>query len=156
MFLLVTSEKSGVIKGESIDQDFKDQIDIFAWSWGMRSQTAIGGGAAGKTTINQLIITKKVDSASTGLMAALRNNERIKKAVLTMRKAGKHQHQFLKITIENGRLSSLDIGTEVAGSPELTESISFSFEKLSVEYIPQGEDGQPRGGMLFTAETSQN
>lgn len=156
MFLLVTGARGGVIKGESIDQNFKDHIDIFAWSWGMRSQTAIGGGAAGKATINELIVTKKVDSASTGLMAALRTNELIKKAVLTMRKAGKQQHEFLKITIENGRVSSFDIGTEIPGSPELTESLSFAFEKLSIEYIPQGADGQPRGGMLFAAETLQN
>ena len=118
----------------------------------MRAQTTIAGGATGKATINELVIIKKVDSASTALMAALRNNELIKKAVLTMRKAGKQQHEFLKITIQNGRITVLDVQTVAPGSPELTESLSFAFQKLSVEYIPQGPDGQPRGAMLFETE----
>ena len=151
MFLMVTGAK-GLIKGESQDENFKDEINVSSWSWGMRSHSAIDGGAKGKATINELVIVKSVDSASTGLMAALRNNELIKKAVLTLRKAGKSQHEFLKITIENGRITSFDIQTAFPGSPELTEKLSFAFQKLKVEYIPQGPDGQPRGGMSFETE----
>ena len=35
----------------------------------------------------------------------------------------------------------------------LVERLSFSFQKIGVEYVPQGEDGQPRGAMLFETET---
>ena len=151
VFLKVEGAR-GPIKGESQDDSHKDEIDVSSLSWGMRAQTTIAGGATGKATINELVIIKKVDSASTALMAALRNNELIKKAVLTMRKAGKQQHEFLKITIQNGRITVLDVQTVAPGSPELTESLSFAFQKLSVEYIPQGPDGQPRGAMLFETE----
>src|SRR3546814_7721083 len=41
--------------------------------------------------------------------SALRNNEEIKKGVLTVRKAGKSAHEYLKITIEKGRLTSLNV-----------------------------------------------
>ena len=41
-------------------------------------------------------------------MLALRTNEPIQKAVLTLRKAGKGQLEYLKITIEQGRVTSLD------------------------------------------------
>ena len=63
----------------------------------------------GKATINDLRIVKRVDSASTALMLALRTNEPIQKAVLTLRKAGKSQLEYLKITIEQGRVTSLTI-----------------------------------------------
>lgn len=151
VFLKVEGAR-GPIKGESQDDTHKDEIDVSSWSWGMRAQTTIAGGATGKATINELVIVKKVDSASTALMAAMRNNELIKKAVLTMRKAGKQQHEFLKITIQNGRITVLDVQTVAPGSPELVESLSFAFQKLNIEYIPQGPDGQPRGAMQFEAE----
>ena len=81
-------------------------------------------------TINQLNIVKGVDSASTGLMSALRNNDLIKKAVLTVRKAGKSQHEYFKITIENGRITSLDVRTAASnGKPGLMESLRFCVSK---------------------------
>lgn len=152
VFLMVESARSGPIKGESQDDRHKDEIDVSSWSWGMRAHTAISGGASGKTTINELVITKKIDSASTGLMAAMRKNDLIKKAVLTMRKAGKEQHEFFRITIQNGRITLFDVQCVAPDSPELSERLSFAFQKLSVEYIPQGPDGQPRGGMTFETE----
>jgi type VI secretion system secreted protein Hcp len=152
VFLKVESARQGPIKGESQDMVHKGEIDVYAWSWGMQAQTTIAGGEAGKATINALIISKKIDSASTALMAAMRNNEVIKKAVLTMRKAGTKQHEFFKFTLQNGRITSLDVRTDMPGTPEYTETLSISFQKLSVEYLPQGADGQLRGAMLFETE----
>jgi type VI secretion system secreted protein Hcp len=45
------------------------------------------------------------------------------------------------LTIEAG-----DLG----GSSDLFEHVSFSFNKISVEYVPQGKDGQGLGGMTFS------
>jgi type VI secretion system secreted protein Hcp len=83
-------------------------------------------------------------------MGALRSNELIVKAVLTLRKAGKTQLEYLKITIEQGRVTSLTIEAgDTSGSPELFEHLSFSFNKITVEYVPQGKDGQALGGMTY-------
>ena len=63
----------------------------------MESQSSLGGGTArGKANIRDLKIVKRVDSASTPLMAALRNNEMIAKAVLTQRKAARRRSNFSK------------------------------------------------------------
>lgn len=151
IFLRVETAKQGAIKGESRDDKHKDEIDVHGWSWGMEAKSALGGaGATAKASINQLNVVKAADSASTALMSAMRNNDLIKKAVLTVRKAGKIQHEYFRITIENGRITSLDIRTADAGG--LTESLGLSFQKIKVEYVPQGEDGQPRGGMVFETE----
>ena len=154
MFLKVEGSKSGAIKGETRDAARKDEIDIVGWSWGMRAQTEMaGGGAAGKTSMRELNVRKKVDSSSTALMSAMRNNERIKRAVLTVRKAGSQPLDYFKITVENGRITAIDVESADDESPELVERLSFSFQKIGVEYVPQGEDGLPRGAMLFETET---
>jgi len=157
MFLSVKGAKSGVIKGESQDSIHLDEIDVTGWSWGMQAKAALGGGAAtGKATIHELKIVKRVDSASTPLMAALRSNELITKAVLTLRKAGKGALEFFKITIEQGRVTSITIdgGGDRSATPDVFENVSFSFNKITVEYVPQGKDGQARGGMVYQDEFS--
>jgi type VI secretion system secreted protein Hcp len=157
MFLLVKGAKNGLIKGESQDHQHKGEIDVLSWSWGMQGRAALGGGSAtGKAIINELKVTKRIDSASTGLMLALRTNESIQKAVLTVRKAGKSQLEYLKITIEQGRVMSvmIDAGSD-HGSSDALERVSFSFNKIEVEYVPQGKDGLPQGGMTFADQWSE-
>ena len=154
MFLKVEGARLGPIKGESRDASHKDEIDVIGWSWGMRAQTEMAGaGKASKAALNELRVLKRVDGASTGLMSAMRNNEVIKKAVLTVRKAGGTPLEYLKITIEKGRITLLDVQTDAKGDPPGTlEQISFAFQKIAVEYLPQGADGQKRGGMTFETE----
>ena len=90
MFLSVKGAAHGVINGESIDDKHKGEIEVLSWSWGIQGKASLGGGAAsGKATIREMKVVKKVDKASTALMGAVRTNEVIKEAVLTVRKAGK-------------------------------------------------------------------
>jgi type VI secretion system secreted protein Hcp len=161
MFLMVKGAKHGVIKGESQDAQHKDEIEVLAWSWGMQGKASLGGGAAtGKAAMHDLKITKRVDAASTALMLALRTNEPITKAVLTLRKAGKAQLEYMKITIEQGRVMSLTIdggdanGSSSPGGAGELERVTFSFNKIEVEYVPQGKDGLPQGGMKFEDQWS--
>ncbi|MBN9124970.1 MAG: hypothetical protein BGO99_08640 [Nitrosospira sp. 56-18] len=156
MFLKIESARQGAIKGEAQDQNHRDEIDVIDWSWGMEAKTALsGGGASPKATLSELNIVKHVDSASTGLMSAMRGNELISKAVLTVRKAGGVPHEYLKIRIEKGRITSVDVdASNFPASGQLSERLSLAFQKISVEYIPQGADGNPRGSMLFDAEIS--
>src|SRR5258706_5966 len=90
MFLMVKGAKGGVIKGETSDDAHKGEIEILSWSWGMHARPSLGGGGAtGKAAVHELKVVKKIDSASTALMGALRSNELIVKAVLTLRKAAR-------------------------------------------------------------------
>lgn len=157
MFLAVKGARTGAIKGEAQDKQHQGEIDVLGWSWGMQSRSSLGGGqAVGKAQVNELKIVKKVDSASTALMSALRSNEQIQKAVLTLRKSGHKQVEYLKITIEQGRVTGLTLdGGDTSGGSEVLERISFSFNKITVEYVPQGNDGQPLGGMTYTDQWSE-
>jgi type VI secretion system secreted protein Hcp len=151
MFFSVTGAKHGQISGEAHDDKHKNEIEVLGWSWGMQGKPSLGGGGAtGKATIRELKITKRVDKASTALMSALRNNEPIKVATLTIRKAGKTPLEYLIIKIEDGRVVSLDIETsDAADSTALVERVSFSFNKISIEYKPQGPDGNALGSTSF-------
>ena len=137
-----------MITGESLDTAHKSEIDVLSWSWGMEASPAIGGGIQKKASVRDLKVVKRVDSASTALMKALRHNELIVKAVLTQRKAGTTQLEFLKITIENGRVTEVTVEAD-ADVPQILEKVRFSFNKIEVEYVPQGKDGQALGGMVY-------
>jgi len=150
MFLKVETARQGVVKGESADAKHTNEIDVVGWAWGMRAQTGMSAsGDASKATLNELDIVKRVDSASTGLMAAMRNNELIKKATLTVRKAGGDPLEYFRITIQNARITALDLQTSES---EVNEKLSFAFKRINAEYTPQGKDGQARGSMSFETE----
>jgi type VI secretion system secreted protein Hcp len=151
MFLKVKGAKHGDIQGEAQDQKHKNEIEVLSWSWGMQGKSALGGGTAtGKATMRELRIVKRVDKASTALMSALRANEPINEGILTLRKAGGSKLEYLKITIRDGRVMSVDVEAgDHPGSSTLLERVSFSFNSINVEYTPQGGDGLPQGASTF-------
>lgn len=158
MFLSVNGARHGQINGEAHDDKHKNEIEVFAWSWGMQGKASLGGGGAtGKATIRELRIVKRVDKASTALMAAVRTNEAIKEAVLTVRKVGKTPLEYFKIKIEDGRVMSIDIESgDESANPILLEKVTFSFNKISVEYTPQGPDGNALGSTSFEDQWNAN
>jgi type VI secretion system secreted protein Hcp len=151
MFFKVKGAKHGLINGEAQDDKHKGEIEVLSWSWGMQGKSSIGGGGAtGKATMRELRIIKHVDKASTALMSALRSNEAIKEGILTLRKTGTSKLEYFKITIEDGRVLALDVEAgDTGGGATLLERVSFTFNKISVEYTPQGGDGMPQGSTMF-------
>ncbi len=150
MFLKVEAARQGAIKGEAQDAKHPSEIDIVSWSWGMRSHTAMSAaGEASKATLAELDVVKRVDSASTALMAAMRNNELIKKATLTVRKAGSEPLEYFRITLQDARITALEL--QISGT-EISERLSLAYKRINVEYTPQGKDGLARGGMSFETE----
>src|SRR5215475_15421837 len=108
MFFKVKGAKHGQIAGEAQDDKHKGEIEVLSWSWGMQGKASLGGGgASGKATMRELRIVKNVDKASTALMSALRTNETIKEATLTLRKTGGSKLEYFKIKIEDGRVMGL-------------------------------------------------
>jgi type VI secretion system secreted protein Hcp len=153
MFLKVEGTRSGSINGEAQDTKHKDEIDVLSWSWGMESRTDLyTTGPSRRATIKELLVIKRIDRSSTALMSALTTNEPIKQALLTVRKAGKTPLEYLKITIKKARLTSIHHRTDPSDPAQLAEELSFSFQNVTVDYTPQGSDGQPRGATTFTSD----
>lgn len=154
MFLLIEGQKTGAIKGESVDKVYPGQIDVLGWSWGMNSSAAMAGASGGlKTSLSELRIFKSVDAASTPLMSVMRSGELIKKAVLTVRKAGGVQIDYFTLTIERGRITAYEVGAQ--SGPDLNEQLSIAFEKIEVQYFAQDDKGARKGGSTFGTEVRQ-
>lgn len=131
------------IKGEAQDAKHKDEIDVLSWSWGgtQSGSAHVGGGAGtGKVSVQDLHITKFMDKATTGLWTHLCNGKHIKDGLLTVRKAGEHPLEYLKITLKEVYVSSLSTGG-AHGGDALTENLSLNFKEFKIVYTPQNKDG---------------
>ena len=89
----------------------------------------------------------KVNKASPKLFLACASGEHIEKAVLTCRKAGKEQQEFLKVTITDLLISSYQTGGSGARRRVPTDQISLNFAKIEWEYKPQNADGTLGGSV---------
>lgn len=141
--------KIGDIKGESVDAKHKESVDVLAWSWGLsQSGTAHAGtgAGAGKVNVQDLSLTKWVDSSSTALIAAACKGTHIKQAKLTVRKAGDKPLEYIKITLDDVLVSSVQTGGS-GGEDRLTENVVLNFAKFKVEYTIQ----TPAGGAGATS-----
>lgn len=144
----------GAIKGESQDARHPDQIDVLSWSWGLSqpatpgSHGAGGGGGAGKVSFRDLTFVHHLDKASPLLMKACATGEHIKDAVLTARKAGKGQQEFLVIKMSDVLVTGVSTGVNVE-TGAMIESVELSFGKVDLEYKPQKADGSLDAGVHF-------
>lgn len=132
------------IPGESKDAKHKDEIDLLSWSWGESNQGGFaygGGGGSGKVSMNDFHFAMKVNKATPKLILACACGEHIPKAVLTIRKAGKEQQEFLKYTFTDMLISSYQTGGSAGGDEVPTESVSFNYSKIEVEYKEQDAKG---------------
>lgn len=131
------------IDGESTDSKHKAEIDIESWSWGATQSGAHGfggGGGAGKVQMQDFHFTMRVNKASPKLMLACATGEHIKEAILTCRKAGKEQQEYLKIKFSDLLVSSYQTGGS-AGDVIPMDQISLNFSKIELEYKEQKPDG---------------
>jgi type VI secretion system secreted protein Hcp len=137
------------IQGESKADKHKDEIDIQSFSWGATqsgSFAAGGGGGAGKVAMHDFHFTMGHNKASPALMLACAQGDHIKSAILTCRKAGKDQQEFLKVTMSDCLVSSFQTG---GGGGDVTpaDQISLNFAKIEHEYKEQDATGKLTGSV---------
>jgi type VI secretion system secreted protein Hcp len=132
------------VRGESGDQDHKDEIDVVSWSWGLDAPTAfVSGEPTGTATVSELRVVKRVDLSSPTLMSFLRSRKPIPSAQLTVRKAGSTPLEYFKIEMDNVRVNALKVESQ---SLELLEEVRLGFQKVRVTYVPQAATGGAGGG----------
>src|SRR5437899_7190000 len=99
------------IKGESLDSKHKDEIEVLSFSWGATQPGAFGGGGTGKVSAQDFSFVVKIDKSSPLLFKYLATGAHLKEAVLTLRKAGKDQVDFLKYKFTDILISSFSPST---------------------------------------------
>jgi type VI secretion system secreted protein Hcp len=132
------------VEGESSDAKHKGEIDLESWSWGQAqsgSHHSGGGGGSGKVTMHDFHGVMKHNKASPRLMIACATGEHFKKAVVTCRKAGKDQQEYLKITLHGLLVASYQTSGAGQGGIVPTDNFSLNFTKIEFEYREQKPDG---------------
>lgn len=139
------------IEGESEDSKHKNEIQLQSWSWGeeQHGTGAFGGGSgAGKVKMHDFAFTMSTNKASPKLFLACAQGEHIKKAVLTCRKAGKEQQEYLKVNFNEVLISSYHTGGSAAGTELPVDSVTLNFSKIEFVYQPQKADGSLGGAIM--------
>ena len=131
------------ILGESKDLKHKGEIDLESFTWGETNQSAHaagGGGGAGKVAMQDFHFVTRVNKASPLLFLACASGKHIKEALLTARKAGKDQQDYLVFKFKDVLISSYQVGGAEAGELPM-EQVSFNFARIDFEYRLQKPDG---------------
>jgi type VI secretion system secreted protein Hcp len=158
------------IEGESSDSKHGKEIELDAFRFGAiqtgKAVSGTTGSGAGKVRIEDFHFRVKPNKASPKLFFYCCNGQPITKAVLTIRKAGKDQQEYLQYTFQNVLVSSYRTSIGFAfeeGNDSLTADIeagqtgsddwmqydyvSLNFGSLQVQYKTQNADGTLGGAI---------
>jgi type VI secretion system secreted protein Hcp len=120
------------------------QIEIYSFSWGASNPTTVSSGqaglSAGKVSISSFNVMKKTDKSSCNLFADCCAGQHIATATVTMRKAtgtSGAQQAFLVYTFTDVMVESVQWSGSSGGDDTPTESVSFAFAKVAIEYSTQ-------------------
>lgn len=133
------------VDGESTRKGYEKQMAVMSFSWGGSNPSTIGvtgGGGGGKGELSSMTFTKKADGASPLMFQKCMEGEHIKKATLTLMKAGgKEAVDFVKYEMEKVFIDAVSYSGSDGGDDAPMESVSLSFGKMSYTYTPQKPDG---------------
>ncbi len=131
------------IDGEATDAYHRNEIELLSYNWS-ESQQVIhsgGGGGAGKVQVQDLYCSLHSCTASPRLLLAVATGKRIKRAILSVRRAGKTPLDFLQWTLGDVAVSAYHTAAEQGSGLPPTDQVSLHFNSITLEYRPQQADG---------------
>jgi type VI secretion system secreted protein Hcp len=139
------------IKGESMDTNHTDWIEIVSFSFGASNPTSVGsatgGAGAGKVKFNEFTIRKTTDLASPLLFRAATTGQHFKKVTLEARKAGGDPNTYLVYVLQDVVVTKAE--SAGGGGDHPTESVTFNFASMR-----QSEVTESPARVTTTAPTS--
>jgi type VI secretion system secreted protein Hcp len=145
------------IKGESMDDRHRSEIEIESFSWGATqtgSSSHGGGGGAGKVTFSDLSFTKKSDTASPLLALSCANGKHIKSGVLTLAKSGQKAVDYFVIKMTDILITSYQVGGSEPDSPR--ETCALNYANISYTVKGQRPDGSVDQGTTMEWDAKAN
>ena len=141
------------VEGESTHESHKGEVEVLSWTWGVSNAAHAGGGGSGKGKANpgDFHFTHVYDKASPVLAKKCAQGVHFKEAVVTARKAGEGQKDFLKVTMKEVFITSVQPSGSSGG--DLMESVSMSYGSIEFAYKPQDEKGGLGGEVKFSWDT---
>lgn len=135
--------KLATVAGESVDSVHAGEIDLLSWSFNAH-QTGVsntgGGAGAGRVSLGDITLTKKVDRSSPTLFALCCSGTHLDSATISVRKAGGEALEYLHVKLEHVLITSVqEAGSD--GQDQLVEQVSLGFKRVGLIYTPQRDDG---------------
>jgi type VI secretion system secreted protein Hcp len=149
MFIKMTGVKRGLIKGESEDHKHKGEIDVLSYTWGVLQGFSNDGLPTGKRQHLQLKFVMRTQSATPLILAACCTNEVLKDVVLTCRKAGGKQEEYMVWKLTNASIAGVKTGYLVPEDIIPHDEVSLVYQKIELDYSPQTSSGGLGGGIVF-------
>jgi type VI secretion system secreted protein Hcp len=151
MFLKLTG-----VKGESVDDKHRGEIDVLSWSWGMSTGTGrVKKGTLAPQCIQDLQLTKFTDTATPQLIMQGVMGQTAKEGVLTLRKSGvKDSQEYLVIKMTDVLVTSYQTGGSAGDNNLMMESVVLSFSSIQGEYRPQRHDGSMGDPVVFNISST--
>jgi type VI secretion system secreted protein Hcp len=113
-----------------------------AYSWGASNAgtgSAGGGAGARKVRITDFHFTTHTSQASPLLFLATANGRHLKSGLVTVRRKGRGQQEYLKIELTDVLVSSYQSGAGNGAAPQ--DQVSLNFSKITYSFYPQKADG---------------
>ena len=122
------------IPGESKNADHEGEIDVYGISWSMSQSGRL-------SCLEDMEVNKLVDLSTPYLFLAQSTGRAFDEVVIMARKDSGDAHlDYLTITLSNVMISSLSTGGDRGDNP-LTEKVTLGFDKMTIKYVVQNEDG---------------
>ena len=138
------------VSGESTHKDHKDEIAVVSWDWAVANESSVGmgqGSGKGKARPGVLTFSHVYDKASPNIAKACASGKHFDDGVLTVRKSGEGQLDFLKVTMKQVFVTGVTPSATSGG--EITETITLSYSDIEFEYKPQDDKGKLGGSVKF-------
>ena len=139
------------IPGETQDDEMSEKkaFEILSFELGAENNINIGsisgGGGAGKATFKEFTITKKTDTASTGLFTALVTGSHFDNLFIELRRSGGAEDKsgvtFMKFEMHLVMVQDISwSGSD--GDDICEETVVLQFGAIKIQYYPQDKKGK--------------
>jgi type VI secretion system secreted protein Hcp len=157
MFLALTGDDEElVIKGEALDQDYEEEIEIHEWTWGVNNPAPYGLAeslATTKADFHAIVIHKMFDKASVTLINYCAHGTRIADATIScLKNAGTDRAmrvEYLTIELTDVKVDSVTWPGRAGVEHGIPEQVQLSFQKLEVTYSKQDGEGNLQESIGF-------
>jgi type VI secretion system secreted protein Hcp len=143
--------KLGTAKGESKHESHEGEIEISSFNWGLSNQfsgAGSGGGGHGAVVMQEIHFVHFVDSSSPTLMKFCASGDHMPgDAVLTCRKPGGKQEEYITIVMKQPFVTSVNTSASTGG--QIQEQFTLAYKEIDFTYKPQTAKGTMGGAIKF-------
>ncbi|MBV8551425.1 MAG: type VI secretion system tube protein Hcp [Acidobacteriaceae bacterium] len=135
------------VQGETTDSTYtsKKAFEIYSFSWGASNPVTVGSGTtgmgAGKVSLSSFNIMKRTDNASPTLFKACCTGTHYPSASVVLRKSGGKAVDYIQYDFNEVMVESIQWSGSSGGDDTPTESVSFAYGEVTINYTPQTKDG---------------